>query len=74
MLIAVWFWGIRLTANWAYTFHNLQGEDWRYVMYRERCPKTWHLVNFFGINMMGKGKKATALLRIKTFRAIICDG
>jgi steroid 5-alpha reductase family enzyme len=52
MLVAVWFWGIRLTANWAYTFHNLQEEDWRYVMYRERCPKTWHLVNFFGINMM----------------------
>jgi steroid 5-alpha reductase family enzyme len=52
MLIAVWFWGIRLTANWAYTFHNLQEEDWRYVMYRERCPKTWHLVNFMGINMM----------------------
>lgn len=52
MHAAMWFWGIRLTANWAYTFHNLQGEDWRYVMYRERCPKTWHLVNFFGINMM----------------------
>lgn len=52
LLAVVWYWGIRLTANWAYTFHNLQEEDWRYVMYRERCPKTWHLVNFFGINMM----------------------
>ena len=52
MLVAVWFWGIRLTANWVYTFRNLSSEDWRYMMYRERCPRSWHLVNFFGINLM----------------------
>lgn len=53
LLIAVWLWGIRLTANWAYTFHGLQSEDWRYAHYRnEKSPILFHLINFFGLNMM----------------------
>ena len=53
LLIAVWYWGIRLTGNWAYTFKNLNSEDWRYTKYRtEKSPLVFHLINFFGLNMM----------------------
>ena len=53
LLIAVWYWGIRLTGNWAYTFKNLNSEDWRYTKYRnEQSPAIFHLINFFGLNLM----------------------
>ena len=53
LLVAVWLWGIRLTANWAYTFKGIQHEDWRYTRYRkESHPVIFHLINFFGLNMM----------------------
>ena len=50
-LIAVLLWGVRLTINWAYTFSNLNHEDWRYKMYKEKYPKIYFLVNFFGIHL-----------------------
>lgn len=53
MLTAVWYWGIRLTGNWAYTFRNLNSEDWRYAKYRrEQKPFIFQIINFFGLNMM----------------------
>lgn len=53
VLIAVWYWGIRLTGNWAYTFRNLDTEDWRYTKYRtEQKPFIFQIINFFGLNMM----------------------
>ena len=53
LLIAVWYWGIRLTGNWAYTFKGLAHEDWRYTRYREtQSPFIFHVINFFGLNMM----------------------
>ena len=48
-LIAIALWGIRLTINWAYTFSNLNHEDWRYISYKERFPKIYPLISFFGI-------------------------
>ena len=48
---AVLFWGIRLTANWAYTFTNLEHQDWRYSMLKEKSKKAYPLVNFFGIHL-----------------------
>lgn len=50
--IAVWYWAIRLTGNWAYTFKSLEVQDWRYDMYKAKFPRLWHLVNFAGINLM----------------------
>lgn len=50
--VAVWYWAIRLTGNWAYTFPDLNKQDWRYDMYRKRFPHLWHIVNFTGINLM----------------------
>lgn len=51
MLCAIFAWGIRLTLNWAYTFNGLKYQDWRYTFYKNRFPRIWPLVNFFGINM-----------------------
>ena len=53
LLIAVWYWGIRLTGNWAHTFKGLDHEDWRYTRYRKTQPPfLFHITNFFGLNMM----------------------
>lgn len=53
LLIVVWLWAIRLTGNWAFTFKNLNSEDWRYTKYRtEQKPWMFHVINFFGLNMM----------------------
>lgn len=53
LLLAVWVWGIRLTANWAYTFRNLDSEDWRYTKYRtEQKAFIFQIINFFGLNMV----------------------
>lgn len=53
LLVAVWYWGIRLTGNWAYTFRGMGHEDWRYTRYREsQSPELFHLTNFLGLNMM----------------------
>lgn len=52
MLVAIWYWAIRLTGNWAYTFPDLNKQDWRYDMYKEKYPRIWHIVNFTGINLM----------------------
>jgi steroid 5-alpha reductase family enzyme len=53
LLVAVWYWGIRLTVNWAFTFKGLSNEDWRYTRYREtQSPFLFQIINFFGLNMM----------------------
>ena len=52
LLIAVGFWGIRLTLNWAYTFSNLTHQDWRYTMLREKTGNFYPLINFIGIHMV----------------------
>lgn len=53
LLVAVWYWGVRLTGNWAYTFKGIGYEDWRYTRYREmQSPFMFQITNFFGLNMM----------------------
>ena len=51
LLLAIWYWGIRLTPNWAYTFGGLTHEDWRYRMLRQRTGKAFWLVSLLGIHM-----------------------
>lgn len=50
--IAVLLWGVRLTLNWAYTFKNLNHEDWRYQMLRKKTKKFYPIINFIGIHMV----------------------
>ncbi len=52
LLIAVWFWGSRLTANWAYTFRGLSHQDWRYTMLKQKTGRFYPLINFVGIHMV----------------------
>ena len=52
LLVAVSFWAVRLTANWAYTFHGLQHQDWRYTQLKEQSGIFYPFVNFFGIHLV----------------------
>lgn len=51
-MLAVFIWGIRLTVNWAYTFHGMEHQDWRYTMLKEQTGKLYPLVNFLGIHLV----------------------
>lgn len=51
LLVVIMYWGMRLTLNWAYTFNNLNHQDWRYTMLKEKSKKFYPIVNFMGINM-----------------------
>ena len=51
LLAVVSIWGVRLTANWAYTFHGLAHQDWRYTMLHERTGALYPVVNFLGIHL-----------------------
>ena len=52
IMVAVWLWGVRLTANWAYGFQNLCHQDWRYTYYQQKTGKAYQLANFFGIHLV----------------------
>ena len=52
LLAVVFFWGIRLTANWAYTFGNLTHQDWRYTMLKEKTGVFYPVVNLVGIHLV----------------------
>ncbi|MCQ2429593.1 MAG: DUF1295 domain-containing protein [Clostridia bacterium] len=50
--LAVIGWGLRLTANWAYTFRDLTAQDWRYTMLHEKTGRFYPLINFVGIHLV----------------------
>jgi steroid 5-alpha reductase family enzyme len=50
-LILVAIWSIRLTLNWALNFKNLNVQDWRYQGFKDKHPKTFFLINLFGIHL-----------------------
>ena len=52
LIVAVCAWGVRLTANWAYTFRGLRYEDWRYVMLAQKSGRFYPIVNLFGIHFV----------------------
>jgi steroid 5-alpha reductase family enzyme len=48
LLVCVVYWGVRLTANWAYTFRGYAHQDWRYTCCgKER--RVYPPVSLFGI-------------------------
>ncbi len=51
MLIIFIIWSLRLTLNWAYTFRDIEKQDWRYQMFKDKHPKLWFLINLFGIHL-----------------------
>ena len=52
LLAVILLWAIRLTANWAYTFHGLNHQDWRYTMLNEKTGVFYPIINFIGIHMV----------------------
>lgn len=52
VLLAISYWGIRLTLNWGYTFKGLNHQDWRYTMLHEQTRKFYPIINFIGIHMV----------------------
>ncbi len=52
LVCTVFIWGLRLTANWAYTFRNLEHQDWRYTMLSEKTGKLYPVINFIGIHLV----------------------
>lgn len=52
LLFVVFFWAIRLTANWAYTFADLNHQDWRYTMLKQKTWFFYPVVNFVGIHLV----------------------
>lgn len=52
LLVVIAVWGLRLTANWAYTFKGLACQDWRYTMLKETTGKFYPIINFVGIHMV----------------------
>ena len=51
LMLAVWYWGIRLTGNWAVNFQGLAHQDWRYTMLQEKTGSFYPIVNFLGIHL-----------------------
>lgn len=52
LIILVSFWGVRLTANWAYTFYGLAHQDWRYTKYEKTFGPFFPVASYFGIHMI----------------------
>jgi len=51
VLVFVWLWGIRLTANWATFWPGLEHEDWRYAPIKEGAGKWDALADFSAIHL-----------------------
>jgi len=52
LFFGVLVWASRLTYNWVVNWKDLEYQDWRYSMIKNKNPKIWFLSNLFGINMM----------------------
>ncbi|MDY0138331.1 MAG: DUF1295 domain-containing protein [Candidatus Izemoplasmatales bacterium] len=52
LMIAILFWGIRLTYNWWKNWQGFKHQDWRYTHLKNQAPKIYLITNFFGIHMI----------------------
>lgn len=48
----VWFWGVRLTHNWARGWTGFTHEDWRYRDLRVQSGRFYWLVSLLGIHLL----------------------
>lgn len=51
LIVVILLWAVRLTVNWAYTFHSFKYQDWRYVMLKEKTGAFYPIINFLGIHL-----------------------
>lgn len=52
LVLAVGFWGARLTMNWMGTFQGLHRQDWRYDRLERKSGACFPLVNLLGIQLL----------------------
>jgi steroid 5-alpha reductase family enzyme len=52
LVLAIAFWGTRLSINWMITFPGLHQQDWRYDQLKRQSGRFFPLVNLFGIQVM----------------------
>jgi steroid 5-alpha reductase family enzyme len=52
VITLLFFWGLRLTYNWARQWRGLKHEDWRYQDFRKKAGGWFWLVDLFGIEVM----------------------
>jgi len=52
LVLAVAFWGARLSVNWMISFPGLHQQDWRYDLLKQKSHRFFPLVNLFGIQIM----------------------
>lgn len=52
MFSVITLWAFRLTMNWLYTFYNLNYEDWRYKLLKDKTKYFYPIINFIGIHMV----------------------
>ncbi len=51
LVASILIWSVRLTANFAYTFHSFEYIDWRYAMIKDKTGRLYPLVSFLGIHL-----------------------
>lgn len=51
VFLIILIWGIRLTANFLYTWRGLSHEDWRYVELREFAGPLWWPLSLLGVHL-----------------------
>ena len=52
LTVLVLVWGVRLSANFLYTFKNLTAQDWRYSALEQKSGAFYPFVNLFGIHLV----------------------
>jgi len=52
VVLLVFAWGIRLTANWLHGWRGLAHEDWRYVQMRGQTGRAYWLASFVGLHLL----------------------
>jgi steroid 5-alpha reductase family enzyme len=51
LALVIGLWGVRLTANWAYTWSGLDHVDWRYINLQEQSGILWWPLSFAGVHL-----------------------
>ena len=61
VVILVWLWGVRLTANWATFWPGLEHEDWRYGPIKTNAGKWNALADFSAIATTRRASTSRAI-------------
>lgn len=51
LALVITLWGVRLTANWCYTWTGLDHVDWRYINLQAQFGVLWWPVSFVGVHL-----------------------